>query len=138
MAKNTIYKVAAAVYDMYCKSQDPEENSIGITKLMRYHGVGNKLGDAMRILNIYEFQDGAIVWKAGPPDINMINQINEKRKELTLKDNTLAMMRQFKSSNEIDQYKDALEKALLRINELEKKEQIKQVEKKSFIGKFFN
>jgi hypothetical protein len=138
MAKNTIYKVAAAVYDMYCKSQDPEENSTGITKLMRYHGVGNKLGDAMRILNIYEFQDGVIVWKAAPPDMNMINQINEKRKELTLKDNTLAKMREVKSSNEIDQYKDALEKALLRINELEKKQEIKHTEKKSFITRFFD
>jgi hypothetical protein len=145
MAKYTIYKVAAAVYDIYCKSQHPEQNEYVLNKILRYHQIGNQLSEAMRIMDIYEINNGWIIWKGNAPTIEMIEKINEKRKEICLQNNMKIKVKEEeitktkKNTEEINQYKDALEKALLRINELERKETFKDAEiKKSFISKLFS
>ncbi len=76
----------------------------------------------------------------------MIEKINNKRKEISeesfskinQKINQKSESLPNQSKEELTQYKDALEKALLRINELETKQKTKEQEKKSFISKFFN
>jgi hypothetical protein len=146
MAKLTIYKVASVVYDIYCKSQinGVEDNKTAIYKILEYHKVGHQLQDAMQALGIYEVKESKIIWKANPPTIELIEKINNKRKEIydswKAKNND-EIKKENKNNlvnDELIQYKDALEKALLRINELEKKEELKQPDKKSFIAKLFN
>jgi len=145
MAKLTFYKVAAVVYDIYCKSQlnDPEDK-VSIHKILEYHKTGHQVQDAMQILDIFEIKKSRIVWKANAPTFELIEKINNKRKEIMDAANAKMNSKSVKENktdfvkDEVNQYRDALEKALLRINELEKKEEVKQPEKKSFIAKFFN
>jgi hypothetical protein len=145
MAKITIYKVAAAVYDIYCKSQQGKEE-YSLHNIIRYHDLGNQLGDALRHFDLYEIKNGKIIWKGNPPNLEMIDKINNKRKEISEESfskinqriNQKIESRPDEQKEELNQYKDALEKALLRINELETKHKTKEQEKKSFISKFFN
>jgi hypothetical protein len=143
MAKLTFYKVAAVVYDIYCKSQLNEEKT-PVYKILEYHKTGHQVQDAMQILDIFEIKKSRIVWKANAPTFELIEKINNKRKEITDATKAKAFAKSEKENktdfvkDEVNQYRDALEKALLRINELEKKEEVKQPEKKSFIAKFFN
>ena len=145
MAKLTFYKVAAVIYDIYCKSQSTvAEDKTPIYKILEYHKIGHQVQDAMQILNLFEIHKSKIIWKASAPTHELIERINDKRKELyddwkaknndgSKKENKNNLV-----NDELIQYRDALEKALLRINELEKKEELKQPEKKSFIAKLFN
>ena len=143
MANLTFYKVSAIVYDMYCKSQ-LNDNKIQIYKIIEYHKIGKHVGEAMYQLGIYEMKGSKIIWKANAPTIELIEKIDSKRKEIQDLANAKNNKKIFNKEDEqpkisqVDQYKDALEKALLRINELESKQEIKQPEKKSFISKLFN
>jgi len=146
MAKLTFYKVAAVVYDIYCKSQLNEENT-PVYKILEYHKTGHSVQDAMQILDIFEIKKSRIVWKANAPTFELIEKINNKRKEITDATKAKAFAKSQKenktdSANDVEnKYTSAvgeLQKALLRINELEKKLELKQPEKKSFIAKFFN
>jgi hypothetical protein len=143
MANLTFYKVSAIVYDMYCKSQ-LTDNKIQIYKIIEYHKIGKHVGEAMYQLGIYEMKGSKIIWKANAPTIELIEKIDSKRKEIQDLANAKNNKKIFNKENEqpkiseVDQYKDALEKALLRINELENKQEIQQPVKKSFIAKLFN
>ena len=143
MANLTVYKVSAIVYDMYCKSQ-LTDNKIQIYKIIEYHKIGKHVGEAMYQLGIYEMKGSKIIWKANAPTIELIEKIDSKRKEIQDLANAKNNKKIFNKENEqpkiseVDQYKDALEKALLRINELENKQEIQQPVKKSFIAKLFN
>jgi hypothetical protein len=134
MAKNTIYKVAAAVYDIYCKSQNPDQNQYMLSKVMRYHEIGNQLSEAMRLLGLYETENGCVIWKGNPPTFEMIEKINQKRKEITLHTNQLSKIRDENISKELTAAEEKLRKLQLEIEELKKK----QPEKRSFIAKLFN
>ncbi len=143
MANLTFYKVSAIVYDMYCKSQ-LTDNKIQIYKIIEYHKIGKHVGEAMYQLGIYEMKGSKIIWKANAPTIELIEKIDSKRKEIQDLANAKNNKKIFNKEDEqpkiseVDQYKDALEKALLRINELENKQEIQQPVKKSFIAKLFN
>lgn len=143
MANLTFYKVSAIVYDMYCKSQ-LTDNKIQIYKIIEYHKIGKHIGEAMYQLGIYEMKGSKIIWKANAPTIELIEKIDSKRKEIQDLANAKNNKKIFNKEDEqpkiseVDQYKDALEKALLRINELESKQEIQQPVKKSFIAKLFN
>jgi hypothetical protein len=143
MANLTFYKVSAIVYDMYCKSQ-LNDNKIQIYKIIEYHKIGKHVGEAMYQLGIYEMKGSKIIWKANAPTIELIEKIDSKRKEIQDLANAKNNKKIFNKEDqqpkisEVDQYKDALEKALLRINELESKQEIQQPVKKSFIAKLFN
>jgi hypothetical protein len=143
MANLTFYKVSAVVYDMYCKSQ-LTDNKIQIYKIIEYHKIGKHIGEAMYQLGIYEMKGSKIIWKTNAPTIELIEKIDSKRKEIQDLANAKNYQKNVHKENEqpkiseVDQYKDALEKALLRINELENKQEFKQPEKKSFIAKLFN
>ena len=143
MANLAFYKVSAIVYDMYCKSQ-LTDNKIQIYKIIEYHKIGKHVGEAMYQLGIYEMKGSKIIWKANAPTIELIEKIDSKRKEIQDLANAKNNKKIFNKENEqpkiseVDQYKDALEKALLRINELENKQEIQQPVKKSFIAKLFN
>ena len=143
MASLTFYKVSAVVYDIYCKSQ-LSDDKIQIYKIIEYHKIGKHIGEAMHSLGIYEVKGSKIIWKANAPTIELIEKIDSKRKEIQDLANAKHYQKIVYKENEqpkiseVDQYKDALEKALLRINELENKQEFKQPEKKSFIAKLFN
>ena len=143
MANLTFYKVSAVVYDIYCKSQ-LSDNKIQIYKIIEYHKIGKHVGEAMYQLGIYEMKGSKIIWKANAPTIELIEKIDSKRKEIQDLANAKHYQKIVHKENEqpkiseVDQYKDALEKALLRINELENKQEIQQPVKKSFIAKLFN
>jgi hypothetical protein len=143
MAKLTFYKVAAVVYDIYCKSQLNEEKT-PVYKILEYHKIGKQIQEAMQELELYEIRNSRIIWKGNAPTFELIEKINNKRKQITDATNAKMLAKSEKENktdfvkDEVNQYRDALEKALLRINELEKKEEVKQPEKKSFIAKFFN
>jgi len=145
MAKITIYKVAAAVYDIYCKSQQGKEE-YSLHNIIRYHDIGNQLGDALRHFDLYEMKNGKIIWKGNPPTFEMIEKLNNKRKEISeesfskinKKNNQKSESLPNQSKQELTQYKDALEKALMRINELETKQITKEQGKQSFFTKLFS
>jgi hypothetical protein len=148
MAKLTFYKVAAVVYDIYCKSQSGDaEDKTPVYKILEYHKIGHQIQDAMVALGIYEGRGSKIIWKANPPTIELIEKINNKRKEFydswKAKNNDQSKKEnKTESVNDLEnKYTSAvgeLQKALLRINELEKRLEFKQPEKKSFINKLFN
>jgi hypothetical protein len=143
MANLTFYKVSAFVYDMYCKSQ-LSDNKTPIYKIIEYHKIGKHIGEAMYQLGIYEMKGSKIIWKANAPTIELIEKIESKRKEIQdigkakYIQKMVNKKKELPKISEVDQYKDALEKALLRINELESKKEIQQPVKKSFISKLFN
>ena len=146
MAKLTFYKVAAVVYDIYCKSQLNEEKT-PVYKILEYHKIGKQIQEAMQELELYEIRNSRIIWKGNAPTFELIEKINNKRKQITDATNAKMHAKSEKenktdSANDVEnKYTSAvgeLQKALLRINELEKKLELKQPEKKSFINKFFN
>lgn len=141
MAKNTIHKVAAFVYDVYCKSQSFKEHKNIFSKMVEYHEIGKQVTTAMDKLGLYEIKNGLIIWKGNPPTSQLIEKINNLRQQIMNEHNERAKMKnENPKEDEINQYKDALEKALLKINELERNQQaiIPATEKKSIFGKLFN
>jgi hypothetical protein len=153
MRKLTIYKVRAFVYDLYVKCNDKkngEKIKFNIRHLVKYHHIGNHIESAICHFNLVTRIGNTYEWNKDEPTDEMIEMINNKRAEIDASSNQRMKNKymindvyekdisDINKNDEINQYKDALEKALLRINELERKEISKHPEKKSFISKLFS
>ncbi len=145
MGKLTMYKVKAFVYDLYVKCNDKkngEKINFKIRDLVKYHHIGNHIETALWHFNLITRIGNTYVWNKGEPNEEFIEMINNKKSEIDassnkrmknkLMQNTIDKVDKTNTNNndEINQYKDALEKALLRINELERKETFKNAEVK--------
>jgi hypothetical protein len=154
MSRLTNYKIKAFIYDLYVKCNDKKNGKkidFTLRSLTQYHHLGNMIENAISHYNLIIKAGDSYVWNQNEPNEKLIQTIIDKKTEIELTANkryrenqlenkglTTTGVTSYSNNEEINQYRDALEKALLRINELEKKEELKQPEKKSFIAKLFN